>query len=367
MWFDGDIPKMFTMMASRSAEQHQATSEHPLISLVTYAPVFALRRLAGLTTLQAVRIVWAVLAALWTAALFVLLRALGLRLFDSALFTLLGMTSAASVFWFAVPEAFSLGSLLIILALCLVALTSTAASPLLVYGLVNVLTLSITVTNWMVGILAAFLNMNWRRACIAIAGAFLVVSRLWGVEKAAFPEATFFVGSGRVLSFVYSPTPGRMLEVVTSFVSHTVVMPAIAAVEKAPLQRVMTVRQSFPGSGSAVGYLGAAAWLALLGLGLWAAIPAARKSRIILLVLLITAAQLALHLVFGRETFLYSMHFLPLLIVIAACVTFTRFRFPGLALAGIVTVSAAIHNNWQFVQAAEFLRSMAQIAAAYHK
>src|SRR5512143_2144723 len=124
MWFDGDVPKMFTMMTSRAAPQHQATSEHPLLSLVVYLPVFTLRHVVGLSTVQAIRILWAVLAALWTAALFVLLRILGSRPFDAAVFTLLGVTSAASIFWFAVPEAFSIGSLAIILALCLTALSS---------------------------------------------------------------------------------------------------------------------------------------------------------------------------------------------------------------------------------------------------
>ena len=193
------------------------------------------------------------------------------------------------------------------------------------------------------------------------------MSLLWGVEKAAFPQARYFVGSGRVLSFFYFPAPSRVLEVLGSFFSHTVVMPVIEPVEKAPLQRVMTVQASFPGSGSAAGYIAAAAWLILLGLGVWASVSAVRRSRTVLLVLLTATAQLALHLVFGRETFLYSMHFLPLLIVIAAWVTFTCFRIPGLGLAAIVTVGTVINNNWQFVRAAEFLHQMAQIAAAYHK
>lgn len=366
MWFDGDIPKMFTMMTSRSALQHQTTAAHPLISLFVYAPVFSLRHVVGLTTTQAIRVVWAVVAALWAAALFVLLRLVGCRSFDAALFTLLGVASAASVFWFAVPEAFSIGSLLIIVALCLTTLAAPAGSSLPVYVLLNVLTLSVTVTNWMVGILASFLNLHWRRALIAIAVAFLFVSLLWGIEKIAFPQAEFFVGRSAALNFIYFPTPQRMLQVLTSFVSHTIIMPAIQPLDKAPLQRVMTVQQSFPGSGSLAGYVAVAAWLVLLPLGLWACISEARRSRLLQLVLLITAAQLALHLIFGMETFLYSMHFLPLLLIIAASVTLTRFRLPGLALAGIVTISAAINNNLQFVQAVEFLRIMAQIAAAYH-
>jgi hypothetical protein len=366
VWFDADIPKMFTMMNSRAAPQHQVTSEHPLLSLVVYVPVFVLRRLAGFSTLQAVRLLWSLLAALWTAALYLLLRVLGCRPFDAAVFTLLGTTSAASVFWFAVPEAFSLGSLTILLALLLFARLPHAHSPLLSYFLLNVLTLSITVTNWMVGFFAAVLNMRWWRALLIIAASFVAVSALWLVERLFFPQATFFVGGDRPLGFVYFPDFTRIVQVASSFLSHTMVMPAIQVWQKTPVQRMMIVQPALPGSGSALGYVAAIAWIVLLGLGIWACFTFMRKSPLMRLVGLTAAAQLALHLVFGRETFLYSMHFLPLLILIAACITFTRFRVPGLALAVIVVIGAAIQNNLQFVQAVEVLRVVSQLAAAYH-
>lgn len=367
MWFDADIPKMVRMMSSRWDGKHEVTSEHPLMSLVIYTPVFVLREgPIGLTVLEAIHLTWAGWAALWTITLFILLRVVGCRSFDATLFTVLGMTSASSVFWFTVPEAFSIGSVTIIMALCLTAWAKQSKSPLVSYGLINILTLSITVTNWMVGIFATILNMKWQRALFVIENSFLAVVLLWYVEKLVFPEANFlFLSSGRVLKFLFSPKPSRVLETICAFFSHSVVMPAIEVFHRSPNMQVMTVQQSFPGSGSALGLLAVIAWVVLLSLGAWACFSVMRKSRLIQLIGLTLAAQLGLHIVFGGETFLYSMHFLPLLIVVAACVTFTRFRVPGLILAVIVAVCAGINNIWQFDKALEFLRLMGQIAGVY--
>ena len=365
MWFDGDIPNVFNMITSRLAPEHSKTSQHPLMSLAVFFPVYALKRLADLSSIEAIRVSWALLAALSMIALFVLLRLEGLQFFDAAVFTLLGMTSAASVFWYVVPEAFSIGSLTMIVGLCLVAVARRARSPLVTYVMINAVTLSMTVTNWMVGIFASIFDLPWRRALIAIAGGLLVVSALWGVQEMVFPEAQFFVGSNRMLMFIIDPQPSRMVQVTTAFLSHTVVMPGIETVQRSSRQDVMSVQRSLPGSGSAAGRLAAGAWVLLLSLGAWAWFSVQAKSPVVRLVGLVVPAQLALHLVFGGETFLYSMHFLPLLLVVAGCVTFTRLRVPSLALAGLVIVVAAVNNDWQFAKAVELVRIMAHVAAAY--
>ena len=160
MWFGGDIPKIVIMMRDRHSEQYNITSEHPLLPIATYLPVFLLRTAGGLGLFEAVRVYWAVLGALWVAALFTLFRLTGCRRVDATMLAVLGMTSAAAVFWFAVPEAFSVGSLTIVVAFCLVAAASRARSPLLAYSLGNLVSLSMTLTNWMVGILAAILHCH---------------------------------------------------------------------------------------------------------------------------------------------------------------------------------------------------------------
>ena len=67
--------------------------------------------------------------------------------------------------------------------------------------------------------------------------------------------------------------------------------------------------------------------------------------------------QLVLHMLFGWETFLFSIHFVPLLVVVAALSTLTRARVVALSLAGAVTVFAGINNFIQFGKATAFVRS----------
>ena len=67
--------------------------------------------------------------------------------------------------------------------------------------------------------------------------------------------------------------------------------------------------------------------------------------------------QLGLHLLYGEETFLYALHFAPLLVVFAACSTLTRMRLVGLVLAGALVISAGVNNAMQFRTATAVLAS----------
>jgi len=72
------------------------------------------------------------LQLLWFSSLFILLRLIGCRQFDAALFSILAATSAAAIFWFVIPETYSFGSLSILLALGLTALAQHQKAVVLV-------------------------------------------------------------------------------------------------------------------------------------------------------------------------------------------------------------------------------------------
>ena len=56
------------------------------------------------------------------------------------------------------------------------------------------------------------------------------------------------------------------------------------------------------------------------------------------------AGQVGLHIVYGNETFLYALDWIPLFVTAAALATLTRMRWIVLALAAVFTVTAGIHN-----------------------
>ena len=279
-----------------------------------------------------------------------LLRLLGCHRLDSTIFSLFGGSSAAAIFWFVIPETYTFGSVTILLALCVVARARCGRRLPGGSVAVSTLTLSFTVTNWMVGLLAAFLRFPWRKALQISIYAFCLMTMLWGVQKVLFPSAVFPLGDAEERSYIVRPSPSRLAQATASIICTTMVMPAVRPVIdfSTPGFYQLLTQRSWPGSGSVWGIPAVLIWLALLGCGAWATwhLPQHRPfTRVLLLAL---AGQLVLHLVYGEETFLYALHFLPLLLVLAAMGTFTRARPIVLSLAGILLLLLLLNNMQVF-------------------
>ncbi|WP_414571529.1 hypothetical protein [Nostoc sp. CCY 9925] len=356
VWFSGDTPRVFDNMTSLSSD-HQRLRVHPLFSLIAYPPVKVLEKVLHFEPITAVRIVIAVVAALWLGVLFITLRSIGCRRFDATLFSLLGATSAAAIFWFTIPETYPFGSLSILVALGFVSLTEKHLFSSLWYTAVSVLTLSITITNWMVGILVTVVNHRWKQSLQITLNTLALVTLLWAVEKYIFPSAIFFLGDTAEKEYIkIFKSAGDYLTVVKSFFCNTIVMPAIQLdVDEQYGYTVMYAQSAAPGSGSIWGFMAVGLWMALLGLGIWGCVSSKKHTKFRLVLGLSLLGQLLLHLVYGSEfTFLYSLHFLPLLIILAAFSSLTRARLVSLMLAGMLVISAGINNGWQFHQATEY-------------
>ena len=377
VWFGDDTRGVFTDMTEVGAGNYRATL-HPLFSLMMLLPVYLLKQALSLIelpkvyllsevfslgTFTAVRIVIAVVAALWLSSLFIVLRLIGCSRFDATLFSLLGSASAAAIFWFTIPATYSFSSLSIVLALLFVGLTEYYQFTSLWYVAVSALTLSITTTNWVIGILATAVNHRWKQSLQISVNAFVLVNvlvlitTLWEGQKFIFPSAVFLLGDkeGRDYLDVFRPA-GAYLQAIQSFFSHTMVMPAIQQVKNPdyPEWPQMVTQLSPAGSGSWWGNVAVGLWMALLGLGLWGFFSIKKHNKIRLVLGLSLLAQLGIHLIHRDETFLYSLHFAPLLIVLAAFSTLTRARLISLVLAGILTISIGINNSRLFHQIAAY-------------
>ncbi|MBP0005908.1 MAG: hypothetical protein J7642_19690 [Cyanobacteria bacterium SBC] len=355
-WFEADIPRVFANMTDRQSN-HYRTKVHPLFSLIAFPPVYLLQKISDLDPTQSARVVIAIVAALWLGLLFALLRSIGCRRLDAILFSLLGATSAAAIFWFVVPETYSFGSLTISIALLFVACTQYTQWSSLWYIAVSAATLSITVTNWMVGLLVPVVNYRWKPSLQIAINAFFVVTVLWGVQKFLFPTAQFFLGDREEREYMMQAESGGILAVTRSFLAHTLVMPSLNSLESLsrPDWPVLSVQSSAPGSASLWGAIAVGLWFALLALGLWSLFTLKQHPKLRIVLGLSLLGQLVLHLVYGEETFLYSLHFVPLLILLAALSTLTRHRRWGLLLACGLVVCVGINNAQQFDRAKAFL------------
>ena len=361
-WFESDCARVFYNMTDARSRQSR-TAVHPLFPLLAHPPAAVLQGVLGLAPEAAVQGVLAAVASLCAVAFFALVRLVGCRRGDAALLTLLLASSAAAIFWFTVPETYPFGLLTILVALVVVALAERRGVSGAWYVAASALTLSVTVTNWMVGIAAAFAGLRWRRAVAATAAALCVVAALSVVQSGLFPGVRFFPAPREEARHVFTAESGGPAGVFQSVLFHGMVMPELGVRRDASGELILTVQASPPGSASLVGAAGVAVWVALLAVGFWAFLRAKRHGPLRLVVGVSLLGQLLLHVAYGEETFLYALHFVPLLLVVVAFGALARVRRLVLALAVALVVLAAINNVAQFGRAVSpFARALRPLA-----
>ena len=353
VWFESDQPRIVVDMTDRRSD-HYRSEVHPLFSLLTAPFVYVLGTTLRLSHLQAIRVVIAVTAATWAVTLFSLLRLLGLRRLTAAWFAVMGITTSAAVWWFAVPETFALGAVGIMFALIVTAVSSSWPVPAAVYTAVSAFTLSVTVTNWMAGIVMTAVALPTRRAIQTSVKALGVVTAAWAVQKIFFRSVRFFVRSTHELKYVEPLSAHRLWQVIRAFFVHSVLAPQYVIAEAGPYRSIpqKLVTQFSPIASDPWALVGVSAWLGLLAIGAVALVTMREHARTRLSLAVILGGQLALHLVYGNETFLYSLHWVPLLVVVAALGTRTRARPIVLGLAMVATIAMLITNTRRFDLAA---------------
>ncbi|MEP7153943.1 MAG: hypothetical protein ABI856_19740, partial [Nitrospira sp.] len=361
-WFEADTLREVSNM-TRVHDDHYRTSVHPLFSLLTFVPVYAVKHGLSISPLQAVLLLTSVIGGLWIGMLYVLLRLLGCRKLDASVFTLLGLCSASALFWLPVPNSYSWGSLSIMLALVLLLLTEQRTFGASAYVVASALTLSVTVTNWMAGLLVTLVRWPWKQAAQLSVNALCLVVLLWGVQKVIFPSAEFFIGSRGETSFINHPQAGNKTNVASSFVFHSLIAPAVRFIkddaytqakdDSFRLSERLTFQFSGPGSAGPLGLFAVGVWSALLLNGLWRLMTLDRHGRFRLVLGVLLVFELALHMLYGEETFTYSLNFIPLLIAVAALGALSPGRPLVLVLAGLLAVCAGINNWQQFREAVE--------------
>jgi hypothetical protein len=354
-WFGSDIPTVFGNMTSFQSDFGR-NNKHPLFPLLVLPPVFIVGKLLQVESVTAVRIVLPFVAAMWIGMLFVLFRLIGCRRLDATLLSLLGGSSAAAIFWLTVPESFSFGSVTILLALVLTALSQHRVFSPIWYVVVGILTVGITITNWMAGLLATIVNYRWKKALQITIVTFVVVNILWILQRSISRNAGYpfslktFVGEKK---FMTGAESGSTLKAIASFFYQTIVMPAVQLSDSAirPGWAKPMVDTLAPGSGGMWGTIAVVSWTALLVLGIWGFFFTKKHPKLRIVLGLTFLGQLAMHSVYGTgETFIYALHFAPLLLTVAAFSFLTRLRLLAVILTALLVLSAGINNRTQFTQ-----------------
>ncbi len=352
VWFGGDIPTVFGNITSLNSDFGR-NNKHPLFPLIVFPLVFLTGKLFHLDPLAAARLVAVGISTLWIGSLYALFRIMGCYRLDSALLSLVGAVSAASIFWLIIPESFPLASLTFILGLAFVTLAQFRPFTGAWYIAINVITVSITITNSMVGILATLVNNRWKKAIQIFVGSLLLATGLWILQRIVFTNSGFpfqpgtFIGEKKFIA----AASGGTLSFLSAFFYQTMVMPATQFVDFPIRPDWVKIEASLlaPASGSVWGIAAIVSWTALLGLGLWAFVTIKQHNKLRIVLGLTLLAQIGMHSIYGAdETFIYSLHFIPLLLTVVAFSFLTRLRIISLILAVILIVSAGINNRTQF-------------------
>ncbi|MBS0421564.1 MAG: hypothetical protein JSR66_27900 [Proteobacteria bacterium] len=358
IWFEADVFRVYTDMTDRGAN-HYRTTVHPIFPLLTYPAIHASQKLLHTDKITAVRGAIALAAGVWLALFYALLRVLRCRRMDALLFALVAAATAGALFWTAVPETYEFGSLTILAVLLLAAASEQRTLPVWLDIAAGAASMSVLVTDFMVALASFVSRYRLQRAIQIACNALVVVVLLWGLQKYFFTSAQFFIG---VHDSSTAPQD-RPAALVVIFL-HSFVAPAIRNTPNdTPIGFPMLSFQHL--SLLPLDFVKAAAiisWLSLLGFAGWALVRLPQYPRFRIMLALSIAGQIVLHFVYGNETFLYTLDYLPLFLSAAALATLSRWRPVVLAAAVVFTVAGGIHNNMQLHAAFDMVESNARKA-----
>ncbi len=361
VWFDADTSRVFNNMSKRDSS-NERSNVHPLFTLINYPAVFLLKKVFSVDSIIAVKIVMAFVAFIWMFLMFILFRSIGCLRLDSVLLSLLAGVSAASMFYFVVPETCGSGSVTILMALIFAIWSQWKTFSSAWYVGINVITMSMTSTNWMAGIFATLVNLPLKKAVQNIVYALAVTTALWSVQKYIFVTSKFFMDIAEVGFFIFFAGPGTPLDATRAFFYHTLVMPTIYLVEETgrPALPGMYTHLSPPGSASVYGLFAVILWSFLLICGIWTLFTMKDQIKFRLVLGSAFICQLLLHNFYAPETFLYSLHFIVLLVPIVALTFLTKMRTLVLLVTFLLIPCVVINNVIQFKKAVSYFKDQSQ-------
>jgi len=354
-WFQGDGRRIFGDMVSFGAD-HWRAHLRPLFSLITIPSTGALMAVFGLSPMHSVWAFNACCCGAWASTLFLTLRALGLRALNAAALTCLAICGAAPLYWFIVPETYGLSSLFLTLAFLVAAVDARRRVGNLTWIAVGGLVTCTLISNWSAIVALSFVLKNRRDAILISIGSMALFVCALGLQRVVFPHPGglgpgSFGSERRFLMPEKQGGPSCTLK--GEFITPLLITEAKLVGEAGVTPRQLTVQcnEVFTLSGRGTFPWAVALWLSTLAWGCVSIFLSSQLRRYGLAVVMALGAQVVLHLFYGEETFLYALHFLPMLILLASGVLISDRRRLALLAILTLTVLAGMNNGQQLVSA----------------
>jgi len=357
VWFQADIGRVERVLTDRYSGFHERSRIHPLFSLVDTPIVYGLMRVGGLDATTSIQLLIALVAGLWATLFYVCCRLLLPTTWDAILLTALGAASASFLFWATVPETFLFGSVTMLLCAMGAAIYDRRPFGSVGLGALAAISLTMTVTNFMAGVFLLLVCRPLRTAAQIAINAFFAIAILQIVQNLIFPEARGMLDLRSEARFVFDRSSGGVPDKARAVLSHSVVMPEIQTPIEFDTKNMMVSVQTSPlFSAGLWGKLGTALWGTLLIAGVVTLASRWRQAgRAVQVCALVAVAQLALHLVYGDQTFLYSLHYMPFLLLVAGQSLYGKHATIGRVLLAALVVCCAVNNALQLIEAKTLL------------
>ena len=328
LWFGADIKRVILHITDPSFSHHR-TSVHPLFPLLLLPvgrTLFEIFRFLGfnpdLAKGLSAQLITSFSAGVTWLFVYMISTRIGLSRLKAFSVAFLYLSSAAFMFWWSTPETFSIGALTILLPFLLLSyeINSTKA-----WLFALIMAISITITNFIAGVVAAYAYFSksiklLRLFTLAIFSA-LILSM---VQKSYMPTSRILFVLGNNES-QYIKRDVRPLEMFYNFTAIPVIAPSFPGLvrEKEIFGSKLGVKEEtqlhfgsqVSNTVSGLRCVAIILWLAFFLNGLYKSFISRRNETCIALTVFLMF-EFILHSFYGDSPFLYSAHFVPVMVII---------------------------------------------------
>jgi hypothetical protein len=347
-WFDTDSRHVIDAVTNRLSIYHGRNNLHPLFGLITYPPGYALRRYLHVGGEQLAVIMVSAMAALWSSTMYFLYRLALVRRSAAIVAVVMTCISTAGMFFVPILERYVLGSISIMVCLAVFIAYRNWRISSGWLTLAAAATLGFTITNFMVGVVTLVVALGPRKGLQSAINAFVVILSLSLVQARLFPSSPPFLTWDNAEKSVGMSQAGSITDRSSAFWFYSVVMPNPVVETKPPpsLDRYLSVERVGSNASGLSSDVASWLWILLLALGclVLATDANARDLGFVLGVSII--GQFALCMEFGTEVILYSLHFVPMLMLVAGHGLLGRAAKVAWP-AAIVLLFILFWHNWQ--------------------
>lgn len=364
-WFQADLPRTLSNMTYAGTAKdrgtpflsHHRSRVHPIFSAMVLPFTTVIQWLTQGGPIISATIFSAAIGGIWLGLLYSIAFKITEQKFLSCLVCLFAASSAGFIFWFSVAETYPPSSLTILMAVYF----SVYAAEGKYFSTgrwiwMAAATLSMTVTNFFIGLWSLLINLRPMRAGMVALVALLVISAAAITQRVFIPTATLFFRPSleQESHYVNFAGSGPPIQKALHVAVTSVVLPPVVANPRRNHLAGLSVQHEIFAARSWLGWSAIALWLALLIIGC-VVLVTGKKRKIALFLFGAIGFQILLHSFYGEETFLYAANALPLLMA----VTIYGVRALPLKVASglliVATVACGMNNLEEFRRAISFL------------